>query len=403
MRRMPFLGRSRPRFAMAMVLAAASLVACGKGGAKKEETAEHGEEGGHQKGLIELTPEQKKNAGVATGRVEKRAQAGLLEASAEIQAAPQRLAKVGPRIEGRVASIRANVGDVVRPGESLATIDSPDLGRAKADFLAALARASVTRDTADREKLLFDKKITSEREWREAEAEAVKSRADKEAAENRLHALGVSDPDLSRMRVAGHYDSTIGVPAPIGGIIVERNVTLGQMVTPAEVLFTVMDPREVWILLDVYEKNLPQVNVGQTARVRVSAYPGQEFLGRVANVGAVFESKSRAAKARIVLPNPKGMLRPGMFATVTLEGTTGDARTLLVAPAAAVQKDGEESWVFIPRGEHEFEARQVKAGRSLGEWVEILEGLTEGETVVTAGSFFLKSERKKGELGEEGH
>jgi cobalt-zinc-cadmium efflux system membrane fusion protein len=175
------------------------------------------------------------------------------------------------------------------------------------------------------------------------------------------------------------------------------------MVAPADTLFTVMDLGEVWILLDVYERNLSQVKVGQSARVRVSAYPSQEFKGRVANVGAVFEAKSRATKARVILSNPKGELRPGMFATVTLEGTTGEERTLVVAPSAAVQRDAEDDYVFIPRGDHEFESRRVKVGRALGEWTEIVEGVADGETVVTTGSFFLKSEMKKGELGEGGH
>ena len=388
---------------LALALALGPALGCGKkGGEGKGKHADEAEEG-HQKGLIEMTPEQVANAGIQTGRVERRSQAGLLEASAQIEAPPQRQAKVGTRIEGRITEIRVNTGDRVKSGQTLAVVDSPDVGRAKADFLAALARSNVAQGTMEREKALFEKKISSEREWREAEAESIKARADKEAAENRLHALGVTDTDLEQLRVAGHYDSTVAIPAPLPGLVVERSVSLGQMVVPADTLFTVMDLGEVWILLDVYERNLPQVKVGQAARVRVSAYPDQEFKGRVANVGAVFEAKSRATKARVVLANPDGALRPGMFATVTLEGTTGDERTLVVAPSAAVQRDGEDNYVFIPRGDHEFEKRRVRVGRALGEWTEILEGVSDGETVVTAGSFFLKSEMKKGELGEGGH
>lgn len=387
---------------LGLMFALSPALACRKGEEAKSEHAGEKEEG-HQKGLIELTPEQVANAAIKTGRVERRSQAGLLEASAQIEAAPERQAKVGSRIEGRITAIRVNSGDRVLAGQVLAVVDSPEVGRAKADYLAALARSNVAAGTAEREKALFEKKITSERDWREAEAESIKARADKEAAENRLHALGVEDADLERLRVAGHYDSTIAIPAPIPGLIVERKVTLGQMVAPADTLFTVMDLGEVWILLDVYERNLSQVREGQEARVRVSAYPDEEFRGRVTNVGAVFEAKSRAAKARVVLANPKGALRPGMFATVTLEGTTGDERTLVVAPSEAVQRDGEDNYVFIPRGDHEFEGRRVKVGRSLGDWTEILEGVSDGETVVTAGSFLLKSEMKKGELGEEGH
>lgn len=389
---------------LALALALGVAVGCGKkGGEGTEEHAGEKAEEGHQKGLIELTPEQVASSGIQSGRVERRTQAGLLEASAQIEAPPERQAKVGSRIEGRITNIRVNMGDRVKAGQTLAVVDSPEVGRAKADFLAALARSNVAQGTLEREKALFEKKISSEREWREAEAEAIRARADKEAAENRLHALGVTDSDLEHLRVAGHYDSTVAIPAPISGLVVGRALTLGQMVAPADTLFTVMDLGEVWILLDVYERNLSEVKTGQAARVRVSAYPGQEFQGRVTNVGAVFEAKSRATKARIVLANPQGALRPGMFATVTLEGTTGEERTLVVAPSTAVQRAGEDNYVFIPRGKHEFESRRIKVGRVLGEWTEILEGVSDGEEVVTAGSFFLKSEMKKGELGEEGH
>jgi cobalt-zinc-cadmium efflux system membrane fusion protein len=397
---------TRMNMSLGVLASVALSVALGAGCRKAAEPeGEHAGEKkeGHQKGLVELTPEQVKNAGIQAGRVERRSQAGLLEASAQIEAPPQRQAKVGSRIEGRVTDIRVNSGEQVKAGQLLAVVDSPEVGRAKADFLAALARSGVAAGTAEREKALFEKRISSEREWREAEAEAVKARADKEAAENRLHALGVTDADLERLRVAGHYDSTVAIVAPIAGVLVERKVTLGQMVAPADTLFSVVDLREVWILLDVYERDLAQVRVGQDASVRVAAYPGQEFKGRVANVGAVFEAKSRATKARVVLANPEGTLRPGMFATVTLEGTTGDERTLLVAPTAAIQRDGEDNYVFIPRGDHEFEGRRVRVGRVLGDWTEILEGVSEGESVVTAGSFLLKSEMKKGELGEQGH
>ncbi len=389
-----------------VVLSAAVAAGCGSKPAAEgdDHGGEHGEERGeegheeHGEGVIELTPEQVTTAKIATAKVEKRAHAGLLEANAQIEAADDRQARVGVRIAGRVVTLKAGTGDAVKAGAVLATVDSPDLGRAKADYLAALTTAKVNRDTADREKALYEKRISSERDWREAEAAAVKAQAEKEAAENRLHALGLTDAELPR-RIEGHYSSTLSIRAPIDGTIVERPVTLGQMVEPKDTLFVVMDAREVWILVDVYERDLPQVKLGQTVRVRVGAYPDREFQGTVQNIGAVVEQKTRAVKVRVVLPNSGGELKPGMFAAVTLEGTTGEAREHLFAPAAAVQRDGEHSVVFVPRGDHEFEAREVKVGRPMGDLIEIEEGLVEGETVVTTGSFLLKSELKKGELG----
>jgi cobalt-zinc-cadmium efflux system membrane fusion protein len=181
--------------------------------------------------------------------------------------------------------------------------------------------------------------------------------------------------------------------------VVERPVTLGQMVEPKDTLFVIMDLTEVWIVVDVYERDLAQVAIGQRVKVRIAAWGGREFEGTIQDVGAVVEATTRAVKVRVVLPNPAGELKAGMFATVTIEATTGVTRERLVAPAEAVQRDGDDSFVFVPRGEREFEPRRVKVGATLGDVVEIEEGLTEGETVVTAGSFLLKSELMKEQLG----
>lgn len=366
------------------------------GGHEAEAGAAHEE---HGESVVKLTSEQVASAKIALGKVERRAESGLVEATAQIEPAADRKARVGPRINGRVTTLKVGVGDAVKNGTLLALIDSPELGRAKADYLAALATAKVTRESADREKALFEKKISSEKDWREAEAAAVKARAEKEAAENRLHALGLSDGDLSRMRVEGHYSSTMSMLSPMEGVVVERPVSLGQMVEPSDTLFLIMDLREVWILVDVYERDLSQVQVGQNVRVKVAAYPTKDFRGTVQNIGAVVEPKTRAVKVRVVLQNQAGDLKPGMFATVSIEGTTGEKHEHLFAPAASVQREGDKHIVFVPHGQNEFQPRVVKLGHQAGDWVEIQEGLSEGDSVVTTGSFALKSEMKKEELG----
>jgi Cu(I)/Ag(I) efflux system membrane fusion protein len=189
--------------------------------------------------------------------------------------------------------------------------------------------------------------------------------------------------------------------APIEGEVVERAATLGQMAEPSDAMFVVMDLRQVWVLVDVFERDLTQVKVGQPVEARVAAYPERVFSGTVAAIGAVVESKTRAVQVRVVLPNGDGALKPGMFATVEVQGTSGVAHDRVVVPSAAVQRDGDRHLVFVPRGENEFVARPVKIGREAAGWVEIEDGVAAGETVVTTGSFVLKSETRKGEMGEE--
>ena len=384
----------------------AGAAACkGKPGAKEGAEAEegHADEGGKE-GIVRLAPEQVQAAGIVTAPAETRAEVSLLDATAQIEVSGDRQARVGPRIAGRIVDLRAGVGDVVARGATLAVVESPDLGRAKADYIAAVANARVTRESAERERALFEKRISSEKDYREAEAAAIRADAEMNAAENRLHALGVSDAELARVRREGHYSSTMAISAPIAGVVAERSATLGQMVEPTDTLFLLMDLREVWILVDVYERDLAQVRVGQNVRVRIAALGDQQFAGKVASVGATIETKTRTAKVRVVLQNPAAVLRPGMFASVVFEGTTGPAgHEAVFVPADAVQRDGKRSLVFVARGPGEFEAREVELGHESEGNLEIEQGVKAGEAVVVRGSFVLKSELKKAELGEADH
>lgn len=354
-----------------------------------------------QKGELRLTAQQLATAKLAIGSVEKRTESTPIRATGEIEPPDDGVARVGPKVAGRVARLLKGVGDPVKKGELLAMVDSPDLGRAKADYIAAAALAQVGKEAADRERALFEKKISSEKDWRQAEADATKARAEKDAAEVRLHTLGISDAQLDRLSPSEHFASSFSVTSPIDGVVVERPITVGQAAQPAETMFVVMDLREVWVLADVYERDLAQVAVGQAVIARVPAWKDRTFLGKVANIGSVIERKSRAVKIRVVMANPDGALKPGMFATVEIAGTAEVPRTALYVPAAAVQRDGGKALVFVARDAGVFEVKRVQIGAQTADWVEVVAGLAETDKVVTTGSFTLKSEIKKDELGEE--
>ena len=357
-------------------------------------------------GVVTLNPEQVKSAGIAIVKVEGRAELGLLEATAEIEPAADRQSKVGARVPGRVVSLGARVGDRVAKGAVLATIDSPELGRAKADYVSAIALERVAEGSSAREKALFEKRISAEKDFRDAEAGAIRARAEREAAENRLHALGVLDGDLAAIRREGHYSSTLGITSPLAGIVTEVAATLGQSVDASAPLFTVMDLREVWIAIDVYERNIESVRIGQTVQVCISAFPDRKFEGTVKSIASTVEAKTRSVKVRVTLPNPDATLKPGMFATVLIVGSAGGSdkagEPALLVPVAAIQREGDRSIVFVVKGPGQFMAREVKTGHEAGGLVHIEKGLKAGESVVTAGSFVLKSEMEKSEMGE-GH
>lgn len=384
---------------------AVALVACGQSKndsseEKKPESAETAE-AVDRKDLIHLTKDQITTARITVASAERRAETAAIGATGEIEPPDDGVARVGPKVAGRVARLLKGVGDPVKRGELLAMIDSPDLGRAKADYIAAAALAQVTREAADRERALYEKKISSEKDWRQAEADATKARAEKDAAEVRLHTLGISDTQLHKLSPGEHFAASFTVTSPIEGVVVERPVTLGQLAQPQETMFVVMDLRNVWVLADVYERDLAQIAVGQKVVARVPAWKDRTFNGTVGTIGAVIERKSRAVKIRVVLPNPDGALKPGMFATVEIAGTSGAPHAGIYVPARAVQRDGIHSLVFVEREPGLYEPRRVEVGQVSHDWVEVQRGVSEGERVVGGGSFALKSEMKKDELGEE--
>ena len=370
-------------------------------GEEKGAHDEHGEE--EAPGMVELTPEQVKTARIEIAPVERRAVATEIVATGEVVPPDDGVARVGANLSGRITRLSKGVGDLVKVGQPLATIDSPDLGRAKADYIAAASAAKVTRETADREKALFDRNIAAERDWRAAEAEATRARAEKEAAELRLHTLGVSDGQLGKLRADQHYASAVGVASPLAGVVVERPVSLGQMVQPQDTMFVVMDLRTVWVQVDVYERNLNQLAVGQKVAASVEAWAGRTFDGTIQSIGAVLDRRSRTIKVRVVLANADGALKPGMFAKVLLAGSTGEAREGIYVPAAAVQRDGEGSIAFVPVGDTSFQLRELEIGARSGDWIEVTRGLAPGERVVTTGSFLLTSEARRESFGGHDH
>jgi multidrug efflux pump subunit AcrA (membrane-fusion protein) len=189
------------------------------------------------------------------------------------------------------------------------------------------------------------------------------------------------------------------VKAPMDGVIIERRATTGELVDQARSIYTISDPTELWAIADIKERDIAAVKPGQEAAFTVLAYPHEPFHGRVVLLGNQVEPQTRTLEARIVVANPDGKLKPGMFADVEI--TTTILNNVLVVPDSALQTDGDDEIVFVALGDNQFEKRVVKIGEEHQGRVQILDGLKAGETVVTDGGFILKSEMLKSEFGEE--
>lgn len=393
-------------------LAALLAVGCADGagepaGAGHDEAGHEGDEHGHdehgeEEGIVELSPEAIARIGLATAPAARHPLAGRRHTTGTLGFDEERLAHVASRVGGRLVQVPAPLGARVRAGEALALVDSTELGEAKAAFLRARARHEVAQRRFERERSLFAERIAAEQVVLEAEAAAREAAAELAAAGERLRLLGLGGDAIERLSWDDPRSSLVAVRAPFAGTVVAREATIGELVSPEDTLFTVADLSQVWLWIDLYERDLAHVAVGDRVEVRLDARPGEALAGELAYVAAQVDPDSRTVRARVDLANPGGRLKPGMFARVVLAAGEEPAPGLAV-PRAAVQRDGAASIVFVRTAPGRFERREVEIGRTTDDLAEVLGGLAEGDEVVTEGAFLLRSQASADELGGHHH
>jgi len=386
---------------LAIVLAAFFAPGCGQGEAPPEEP--QGNRQAHEEGRLELTPEALETISLETAAVEIRAIGGEIRTTAVIEPDKTRIAHVSPRIPGRVSSVNALLGDRVTKGEVLAELDSIELGQAKAEYLKAGADLEVARANFKREERLYGRQISSEKEYLDARGEFLRAEAALNASAETLRLLGLSDADVKEISWTGRrYQASIfPLTAPFDGTIIEQHTVLGELITPENNAYTIVDLTHLWIQLDVYEKDLRHVGKNKTVDVAVDAYPGEKFTGEVTYLSDVLDESTRTARARVEIENPDGRLKPGMFASALIS-TPAEGGDALTVPASAVQQVRGKPAVFVREGEGVFRAREITTGREAGGYVEVSSGVSQGDEVVTEGGFYLKSLMLRDEMGE-GH
>jgi membrane fusion protein, heavy metal efflux system len=295
-----------------------------------------------------------------------------LNVPATAEADPAKMAKVSPPVPGRVVKLLVRLGEAVKQGTPLFTLDSPDLVAAQTDFLKARSAQSQADRAYARQKDLCEHGIGAKRDMEQAETERDVAKTELERATTRLRLLGI-DPGL--------VGRPVTVRAPVSGRIIDLNVAPGEYQNdPAAVLMTVADLSSIWVTANVPEKDIQRVTVGEDAVIDFAAYPGEHFAGRVAFVGEVLMTETRTVRVRIELANPTGRLKPGMFARVTLR----DKETPeIVVPTTALQVRADRSYLYVEKTPWTFERRGVEPGETLSDGICIASGLSAGERVAT--------------------
>lgn len=275
---------------------------------------------------------------------------------------------------GRVVEIKARLGDTVKKGQVLLVVQSADIAGAFSDYRKAVADEKLSNTQLERSKLLYDKGAISLNDLQVAQDAEDKAKVDVENTTEHLKVLGGN---------INHPAAVVDIVAPISGVITDQQVTnaagIPGLGSPNP--FTISDLSKVWIVCDVYENDLPNVHVGETAEIRLNAYPGKVLTGRISNVSPVLDPTIRTSKVRIEVVNP-GILRVGMFVTATFHGQKKE--THAAVPASAILHLHDRDWVYVPAGDQKFRRVEVVAGRQLpGNLQEVVSGIKAGQQVVS--------------------
>lgn len=391
------MDRKNLTIAALAVIAAVSLVAAASLyiGNKEKAAVTAGGEQVQEDGpnAVLLTEAEMKEFGVEVGVAGPGKMRTTASLPGEVVINADRQAHVVPRIPGIVREVRKNLGDHVRVGEVMAVIDSRELADAKSAYLAARERTSLGEASFRREEGLWQKKISSEQEYLDAKRAFVEAGIEQRSAEQKLRALGFSDEYLKGLPShSGESLTSYAIVAPFGGTVVEKHIALGETLREDTEAFVVADLGTVWVNLSVYQKDQAYVRRGQ--KVVISAGKGMpKAEGIISYIASTMGEETRTATARVVLPNPGGQWRPGLF--VTADITVEEADVPLLVHKSALQTMGDETVVFV-RTKDGFEPRRVSLGRTNDIFAEVMSGIEPGQPYVTTGGFTLKSELEKG-------
>ncbi len=342
---------------------------------------------------VDLSDAQVKASAIAVEQAGAARIASLVQFPGEIMLNDERTVHVVARVPGVAESVHVSTGQQVRRGQLLAILSSPQMSEQRSQLLAAQKRLTFATSVHEREKKLWEQKITAEQDYLQAQQALREAEIELENARQKLSAIGVgtqvtAGSSLNRFELRAAHD----------GLVVQRDLAVGEAVKEDTPVFTIADLSTVWAEVHIPAKDLPRIQVGSKVTVKATAFDAQT-TGSVAFIGALVGEQTRMAKARIVLGNPKGLWRPGLF--VTIETKADDAEVPVAIDTEAIQSLGTQQVVFV-RDDKGFVARPVTLGRTDGKRIEVVQGLPAGARYAARGSYILKSELSK-LASEEGY
>jgi Cu(I)/Ag(I) efflux system membrane fusion protein len=354
------------------------LSGCGKQVKHTEETQpEHRDETAATT-IVHLDKHKVFHAGIKTEPVQRKSIAVPLSLPGKVSFDERRLAQLTARVSGRIEQVNVFTNDQVSSDAVLLELFSQEYLTMQNEFLQASERWKRSQEPA-----------TEERTY---------AKAIYESAKRKLIIIGLTDAEVVELETTHMPQTHFHIRAPFAGTIIESNVRRGAFVQVGVELFELADLSTLWVLADLYEKDLPYVRAGMRVQVEVAAYP-DSFSGTISTIYGVLDEKTRTVKARVRVENRRGKLKPGMFCTANVQTQLG--KETIRIPASALLGETEKHFVFVATNDTTFDKRDIRTGVETREFVEVFDGLLIGEKLVVKGGFFLKSELAKETFGEQ--
>lgn len=309
----------------------------------------------------------------------------------------QRVARIGATVTGRITQTNTILGQEVQNGMVLATLNSTELGQAQLSYLKALSQLKLQERAVERARMLLEAEVIGSAELQKRESELFAARAEMNSSADQLKVLGMSPAAIKKLAASGNINSSSQVNATLSGTVIERNVTVGQVVQPAEALFTVADLSHVWVVAEVPEAQADLVNEGESVQIEIPALQNRRISGKLIYVGDTVHPETRTVTVRTDIINTDRSIKPDMLANMLIQGKP---RNQPVVAAAAVVRENDKDHVFVQTGPTQFRLRPATLGEESNGQRPVISGLQAGEKVVMEGAFHLNNERKRKELEE---
>lgn len=318
-----------------------------------------------------------------------------VQVAARVEADATRLARIGSPVSGRITKLTVLEGQRVHAGQVLATVHSTELSDTQFAFIKAYSQHELSLKSAERAKLLVNADVIGSAELQRRDAEVLQASAEVAALRQQLHGLGMSDAAIHRLEQTRKINSEYSIVSSINGTVLERKVTIGQIVQPADPAFLVADLSNTWLVADIPEQNASSIYLGKEVQAEIPAYPEDKIQGKLSFVSAIVNPETRTVGTRMNLPNPAGRYKPAMLATMKL---SDNPQKKLTIPETAIVREQNQDYVFVEKSAGIFNLRKVELGPEFGDFRVLVGGVGSGEKIVLDGAFHVNNQRKQNAL-----